>query len=134
MLLVKDITVRFGDRILLDNVSFSLRPGEKVALIGRNGTGKSTMLKLIAGMFEPDSGIIDRPSSMAYLKQGKTNLAGPLFAAIAKDDDVPQTLRSRTRQLAGLLGYDAVENVDETLAEMRNDEQGADAPAPPAAQ
>ena len=69
MLLVKDITVRFGDRILLDNVSFSLRPGEKVALIGRNGTGKSTMLKLIAGMFEPDSGIIDRPSSMAYLKQ-----------------------------------------------------------------
>ena len=69
MLLVKDITVRFGDRTLLDNVSFSLRPGEKVALIGRNGTGKSTMLKLIAGMFEPDSGIIDRPSSMAYLKQ-----------------------------------------------------------------
>jgi ATP-binding cassette subfamily F protein 3 len=69
MLLVKDVTVRFGDRILLDNVSFSLRPGEKVALIGRNGTGKSTMLKLIAGMFEPDSGIIDRPSSMAYLKQ-----------------------------------------------------------------
>jgi ATP-binding cassette subfamily F protein 3 len=69
MLLVKDVTTRFGDRILLDNVTFSLRLGEKVGLIGRNGTGKSTMLKMIAGLVEPDSGIIDRPSSLAYLKQ-----------------------------------------------------------------
>jgi hypothetical protein len=49
---------------------------------------------------------------MAYLKQGKEELAGPLLAAIAKDEDVPQTLRSRSRQLAGLLGYDAVADVD----------------------
>src|SRR6187549_3279470 len=68
MLLVKDINTHFGDRTLLDNVSFSLRMGEKVGLIGRNGTGKSTLLKMIAGLTEPDSGIIDRPSSMAYLK------------------------------------------------------------------
>jgi hypothetical protein len=45
---------------------------------------------------------------------------------------VPQTLRSRTRQLAGLLGYDAVEDVDETLAELRESQEGAG--APPAAQ
>lgn len=69
MLLLKDITLHFGDRTLLDNVSFSLRMGEKVGLIGRNGTGKSTLLKIIAGMMEPDSGILDRPASMAYLKQ-----------------------------------------------------------------
>ena len=69
MLLLKDITLRFGDRTLLDNVSFSLRMGEKVGLIGRNGTGKSTLLKIIAGLAEPDSGILDRPASLAYLKQ-----------------------------------------------------------------
>ncbi len=69
MLLVKDITVTFGDRILLDQVSFALRMGEKTALIGRNGTGKSTLLKIIAGLAEPDSGIIDRPTNLAYLKQ-----------------------------------------------------------------
>ena len=91
-------------------------------------------LKPLATPGNPWFGSAGELVGMAYLKQGKTNLAGPLFAAIAKDDDVPQTLRSRTRQLAGLLGYDAVENVDETLAEMRNDEQGAAAPAPPAAQ
>ena len=44
----------------------------------------------------------------AYLKQNRTDLAGPLFAAIAKDTNVPQSIRSRTQQLAGLLGVDAV--------------------------
>lgn len=70
---------------------------------------------------------------MAYLKQGRRELAGPLFAEIAKDESVPQTLRSRTRQLAGLLGYDAVVDVDAALAEMGSAE-GAPAPdQPPAA-
>jgi hypothetical protein len=68
---------------------------------------------------------------MAYLAQGKEDLAGPLFATIAKDETVPPTLRSRMRQFAGLLGYDAVVDVDRTLAEMR-EETGADSSAPPA--
>lgn len=66
--------------------------------------------------------------AMAYLKQGKQNLAGPLFAEIAKDEEVPQSLRSRTRQFAGLLGYDAVVDVDKALAEM-GQETAAGAPA-----
>ncbi|HZV68114.1 MAG TPA: ABC-F family ATP-binding cassette domain-containing protein [Saprospiraceae bacterium] len=69
MLLVKDVTLTFGDRTLLDNVSFALRYGEKAALIGRNGSGKSTLLKIIAGLGEPDAGTIDRPAELAYLKQ-----------------------------------------------------------------
>src|SRR5688500_8745490 len=69
MLLVKDISTQFGDRTLLDNVSFSLKLGEKVALIGRNGSGKSTLLRIIAGLASPDSGYIDRPANMAYLRQ-----------------------------------------------------------------
>ena len=48
----------------------------------------------------------------AYLKQGKNDLAGPLFASIAKDKDVPETVRSRARQLAGLLGFDAITDVE----------------------
>ncbi|MBF9150545.1 tetratricopeptide repeat protein [Novosphingobium jiangmenense] len=47
---------------------------------------------------------------MAYVKQGKNDLAGALFAQIAKDKTVPDTLRRRTRQMAGLLGVDAVED------------------------
>ncbi|MCA1662114.1 MAG: tetratricopeptide repeat protein [Novosphingobium sp.] len=53
----------------------------------------------------------------AYLKQGRAELAGPLFAQIAKDRTVPDTLRSRARQLAGLLGVDAVEDVRAALAD-----------------
>ena len=47
---------------------------------------------------------------MAYLKQGNTALAGPLFAAIARDKNAPETLRNRVRQLAGLLGVDAIDD------------------------
>ena len=62
--------------------------------------------------------------AFAYLAQDKPDQAGPLLVAIAKNEDVPQSLRSRTRQLAGLLGYDAIEDVDAVLEEM-----GGTAPA-----
>src|SRR5690606_39779026 len=68
-------------------------------------------LKTLATPGNPWFGSAGELVAMAYLKQGKQDLAGPLFAAIAKDEDVPQTLRSRTRQMAGLLGYDAVVDV-----------------------
>jgi hypothetical protein len=91
-------------------------------------------LKPLAQPGKPWFGSAGELVAMAYLKQGKQNLAGPLFAAIAKDEDVPVSLRSRTRQMAGLLGYDAVVDVDETLAELRTQESTAGAPAPAAAQ
>lgn len=47
---------------------------------------------------------------MAYMKQGKNELAGPLFAAIARDKETPESLRTRARQIAGLLGVDAVDD------------------------
>ena len=51
-----NITLEFGDQKILTNASFSLEPGERVCLIGRNGAGKSTMLKLIMGEQQQDSG------------------------------------------------------------------------------
>ena len=91
-------------------------------------------LKPLATPGNPWFGSAGELVAMAYLKQGKQNLAGPLFAAVAKDDGVPPTLRSRTRQMAGLLGVDAVEDVDATLAEMRDEDGAATTPAPTAAQ
>lgn len=64
----------------------------------------------------------------AYLDQGKPEQAGPLLVAIAKDDSVPETLRARTRQLAGFHGFDAIEDVNSMMEELQTD--GADgAPA-----
>lgn len=48
MLQIKNLSLRYGDRILLDEIYATVSPGEKVALVGRNGAGKSTLLKIIA--------------------------------------------------------------------------------------
>lgn len=48
-------------------------------------------------------------TAIAYMKMGKDNLAGPIFAQIAKQEDLPQTLRSRAQQMAGALGVDTVQ-------------------------
>jgi hypothetical protein len=87
-------------------------------------------LKPLAVPGNPWFGSAGEMVAMAYLKQGKTNLAGPLFASIAKDKDVPQSLQTRARQMAGVLGYDAVTDVDKVLAEEQRPAQ----PAPAAAQ
>jgi hypothetical protein len=50
----------------------------------------------------------------AYLKQNRKDLAGPLFAAIARDKDAPETVRNRARQMAGLLGVDAIDDTAKT--------------------
>jgi hypothetical protein len=82
-------------------------------------------LKPLATPGTPWFGSAGELVAMAYLKQGNNELAGPLFASIAKDEDVPQTLRSRTRQMAGMLGYDAVVDVDQAIAEAAGGEPAA---------
>jgi len=53
-----DIGLEFGDQLILRDAEFSIEPGERICLIGRNGAGKSTTLKLITGALEPDRGEI----------------------------------------------------------------------------
>ncbi|MFB6897616.1 ABC-F family ATP-binding cassette domain-containing protein [Streptomyces hydrogenans] len=51
-----DVTVSRGERLLLDDVSLAVRPGERVGIVGENGAGKSTLLHLLAGRIAPDEG------------------------------------------------------------------------------
>ena len=55
---IEKITKSFTDHRLFDNASFSLQEGEKVGVIGINGTGKTTLLKMMAGLEEPDEGTV----------------------------------------------------------------------------
>lgn len=64
--LVKRYQTPMGERTVLDNISFSVRPGEKIAVLGQNGAGKSTLVKLIAGVEPATSGTIHRGMSLSW--------------------------------------------------------------------
>lgn len=71
ILTAENITKAFSERVLLDGVSFSMQEGEKIGVIGVNGTGKSTLLKILAKLEEPDDGnvICANHIVMRYLPQ-----------------------------------------------------------------
>ncbi len=71
MLSLSNIYIQYGDRILLDRVSLVIKPGERVGLVGRNGAGKSTILKIIAGEMSPQEGNVVVPNhfTLGYLHQ-----------------------------------------------------------------
>ena len=60
---------RYGRRAVLDNADFHVRRGEAVAVIGENGVGKTTLLKMCAGLLEPDAGTVDRNGRVGYCPQ-----------------------------------------------------------------
>ncbi len=66
--LVKDYPVEagYGFHRVISNVSFTVAPGEKLAILGRNGAGKSTLIRLIAGIERPTSGVIERTMSVSW--------------------------------------------------------------------
>src|SRR5688572_23491744 len=71
LLSVTDVFKSHADREILDGITFAMEPNERAALIGRNGTGKTTLLRLLAGLDEPDRGRISLASwaRLAYLPQ-----------------------------------------------------------------
>lgn len=114
-----------------------------LALVRKIATGFDTMdkaavvaaLRPLAVPGEPFFGSAGELVAMAYLEQGKRNEAGALFAEIAKSEDAPESLRSRSRQMAGVLGVDAIEDVDALLeAQGVGQAPAGDAPGAPAAQ
>jgi sulfate-transporting ATPase len=72
----KNVSKSFGDRLLIDNLSFKVPAGAIVGIIGPNGAGKSTLFKLIAGKEQPDSGevTIGQTVKMAFVDQNRDDL------------------------------------------------------------
>ena len=71
MLNIHNLSVSFGGTYLFEEVTFRLGSGDRVGLVGKNGAGKSTMLKILAGDFKPDSGVIatEKEVKMGFLRQ-----------------------------------------------------------------
>ena len=73
---IKNLRKAFGDKLLIDDLSFSLPPGGIVGIIGPNGAGKTTLFKMLTGVEAPDSGEIDRGDTIdiAYVDQSRDSL------------------------------------------------------------
>ncbi|HEY5762507.1 MAG TPA: energy-dependent translational throttle protein EttA, partial [Rhodocyclaceae bacterium] len=88
----KDVTKAFGDRLLIDKLSFSIPPGAIVGIIGPNGAGKSTLFRMITGSEQPDSGevVIGQTVKMAYVDQSRENLSSEktVFDELADGNDL----------------------------------------------
>ncbi|MGW0785706.1 TlrC/CarA/OleB/SrmB family ABC-F type ribosomal protection protein [Streptomyces sp. NPDC002913] len=84
---LQNVTRRYDDHVVLDDVSFNLKPGERAGIIGDNGAGKSTLLRLIAGQDRPDNGelAVTAPGGLGYLAQ---SLALPPEASVQDAVDV----------------------------------------------
>jgi len=94
---VEDVSLKFGDRTMLDHVTFRLGPADRIGLLGPNGAGKTTFLKVLTGQLAPDRGIV---------KQGKTVRIANLSQTLDEIDATATVLDHITaiRRTAALAG------------------------------
>ena len=92
MISVQNLELRAGARLLMEDVTFRVDNGDKIGLVGRNGAGKTTMTKVLAGLALPAEGTVTRSGSIGYLPQDP------------KVDDMIQLARDRILSARGLDG------------------------------
>ncbi|MCB0955169.1 MAG: ABC-F family ATP-binding cassette domain-containing protein, partial [Ilumatobacter sp.] len=82
MLQVQGVSVEVGGRLIVDGISFTVMPKDKVGLVGRNGAGKTSLFKVLGGASEPSGGRILRKGGFGYLPQDP-RIAGVLDSRTA---------------------------------------------------
>ncbi|MBZ4320379.1 ribosomal protection-like ABC-F family protein [Streptomyces huiliensis] len=99
---LREVSASRGDRPLLERVSMTVRPGERVGLVGENGAGKSTLLKILAGVEPPDDGAVvtDADGGVGYLPQ--TPVLPPGGTVADAVDEALSELRATERALREL--------------------------------
>ncbi|MFD5598077.1 ABC-F family ATP-binding cassette domain-containing protein [Streptomyces griseorubiginosus] len=96
-LLAHDVVRTLGDRRVLDGISLTAAPGRRIGLIGENGVGKSTLLRVLAGVDTPDAGSVTRPADLGFLHQEMPYDAGATIAVV-----LDEALREAREDLAEL--------------------------------
>ena len=122
---IEHLTKSYTERLLFDDTSFSINEGEKVGLIGINGTGKSTLLRIVAGLEEPDEGSVTRGRNlyMRYLPQIPEFVPGDtVLQSVVRDNEKEPHFTSReeleasARTMLNRLGITDHEAKIETLS------------------
>lgn len=119
---IEHLSKSYTERLLFDDTAFSINEGEKVGLIGINGTGKSTLLKIVAGLEEPDEGKVVRGRSLdiRYLPQNpEFDPKDTVLQAILKDNEGHEhvwDIESQAKSMLNKLGITDHEAFIETLS------------------
>jgi ATP-binding cassette subfamily F protein 3 len=94
MFTLDTITLRLGGHVILDRATVAMPPKARVGLVGRNGAGKSSLLKMIAGIYEADEGRIEAPAGtkIGYLKQDAPGGSGTPFETVLAEAEERATL------------------------------------------
>lgn len=142
MISLDDVTVAYGSFVLLDRINFHISETDKIGLTGKNGAGKSTIMKLICGLQFPTSGHVDRPGhlSIGYLPQimehhrGRTVLEEAL-SAFDEENRMAAEIEDITRELGERTDYESEEYLAlaQSLSEL-NDRLSASHSEPPEVQ
>jgi len=115
MIQLSELTKSFGDRVLLDHVTWQITDRERVGLCGPNGAGKTTLLKMMAGLDEPDSGAILKPSALTvgYLPQdGLTHAGRTVFEEASSAFEELLAIKADMHTLEERLGDPAIPDVE----------------------
>src|SRR5436309_10008734 len=111
MIQLQDLTKSFGDRVLLDHVTWQITDRERVGLCGPNGAGKTTLLRMMAGLDEPDSGGVLTPAALTvgYLPQdGLTHVGRSVFDEASSAFGELLAMKSEMHALEERLGDPAI--------------------------
>ncbi|MDE5827131.1 MAG: ABC-F family ATP-binding cassette domain-containing protein [Duncaniella sp.] len=120
---VENLTKSYGDRLLFDSVTFGVNEGDKIGLIAKNGTGKSTLLRILSGVESPDSGnVIFRNdlrvgflAQMPEFEEGRTIMEN-LLATVRPEEHEEWGHEDRIRQMLSQLGIDNPEQTVDHLS------------------
>ncbi len=123
MLRIDNLTYRIGPRTLLDRTSASINPGHRVGLVGRNGTGKTTLLRLITGDLDPDGGSLAMPSRWRIGVSTQEAPSGP--------DSLIDTVLGADKELARLTAEAETATDAHRIAEIHARLQDKDAHSAP---
>ena len=124
MISIENVTVAYGGYVLLDNINFHVSDSDKIGLVGKNGAGKSTILKMICGLQNPTSGRIDRPKdiTIGYLPQimehhkGRSVLDEAL-TVFQSSAEIEHRIESLTKELETRTDYES-ESYSELIEEL----------------
>lgn len=119
MISIQDLKVEFSSQLLFDNVSFVINKKDKIALVGKNGAGKSTMLKIIAGLQSPSSGTVSKSTDLTigYLPQQMTlvdkyTVKEEVMKAFDHIKELDNQIAKMNQELAERTDYDSADYQD----------------------